>query len=153
MEWCIWLWGFLFAVQVISSPSDVSSQYIKQRDDNELRSCEFSQRKVSVLSIMGSDHTLTLHIQHYQGNSYNSGNPRYVFDSLKRTKSFVSGIMLHRWRCMFSFTLNNRFKRVICSWIEPHLLHCMCLIQLKEPAQKSHLFVCESSWSSSLHYI
>ncbi|XDV38624.1 hypothetical protein PO909_007986 [Leuciscus waleckii] len=51
---------------VISSPSDVSSQYIKQRDDNELRSCEFSQRKVSVLSIMGSDHTLTLHIQHYQ---------------------------------------------------------------------------------------
>ncbi|XP_067280327.1 coiled-coil domain-containing protein 80 [Pseudorasbora parva] len=53
---------------VISSPSDVSSQYIKQRDDNELRSCEFSQRKVSVLSIMGSDRSLTLHIQHYQAS-------------------------------------------------------------------------------------
>ncbi|XP_067233099.1 coiled-coil domain-containing protein 80 [Chanodichthys erythropterus] len=51
---------------VISSPSDVSSQYIKQRDDNELCSCEFSQRKVSVLSIMGSERSPTLHIQHYQ---------------------------------------------------------------------------------------
>ncbi|XP_016332857.1 coiled-coil domain-containing protein 80-like [Sinocyclocheilus anshuiensis] len=51
---------------VISSPSDVSSQYIKQRDDNELRSCEFSQRKVSVLYIMGSERNPTLHIQHYQ---------------------------------------------------------------------------------------
>ncbi|XP_073681140.1 coiled-coil domain-containing protein 80-like [Garra rufa] len=54
---------------VISSPSDVSSQYIKQREDNELRSCEFSQRKVSVLSIMGSEHNPTLHIQHYQQDS------------------------------------------------------------------------------------
>uniref|UniRef100_A0A9J8D622 Coiled-coil domain containing 80 like 2 n=1 Tax=Cyprinus carpio carpio TaxID=630221 RepID=A0A9J8D622_CYPCA len=54
---------------VISSPSDVSSQYIKQRDDNELRSCEFSQRKVSVLSIMGSERNPTLHIQHYQQDS------------------------------------------------------------------------------------
>lgn len=54
---------------VISSPSDVSSQYIKQRDDNELHSCEFSQRKVSVLSIMGSERNPTLHIQHYQQDS------------------------------------------------------------------------------------
>ncbi|XP_043076913.1 coiled-coil domain-containing protein 80 [Puntigrus tetrazona] len=54
---------------VISSLNDVSSQYIKQRDDNELRSCEFSQRKVSVLSIMGSEHNPTLHIQHYQQDS------------------------------------------------------------------------------------
>ncbi|KAF4098655.1 coiled-coil domain-containing protein 80 [Onychostoma macrolepis] len=54
---------------VISSPSDVSSQYIKQRDDNELLSCEFSHRKVSVLSIMGSERNPTLHIQHYQQDS------------------------------------------------------------------------------------
>ncbi|KAK2872604.1 hypothetical protein Q8A67_022501 [Cirrhinus molitorella] len=54
---------------VISSPSDVSSQYIKQRDDNELHNCEFSQRKISVLSIMGSEHNPTLHIQHYQQDS------------------------------------------------------------------------------------
>ncbi|XP_052444948.1 coiled-coil domain-containing protein 80 [Carassius gibelio] len=54
---------------VISSPSDVSSQYIKQRDDNELHSCGFSQRKVSVLSIMGSERNPTLHIQHYQQDS------------------------------------------------------------------------------------
>ncbi|TRY99396.1 hypothetical protein DNTS_002011 [Danionella cerebrum] len=54
---------------VISSPSDVSSQHVKQRDDNELHSCEFSQRKVSVLSIMGSEHSPSLHIQHYQQGS------------------------------------------------------------------------------------
>lgn len=54
---------------VISSPSDVSSHHIKQRDDNELHSCEFSQRKISVLSIMGSEHNPTLHIQHYQQDS------------------------------------------------------------------------------------
>ncbi|XP_056302812.1 coiled-coil domain-containing protein 80 [Danio aesculapii] len=54
---------------VISSPSDVSSQHIKQRDDNELHSCEFSQRKISVLSIRGSEYNPTLHIQHYQQDS------------------------------------------------------------------------------------
>ncbi|XP_051960774.1 coiled-coil domain-containing protein 80-like [Xyrauchen texanus] len=51
---------------VISSPSDVSSQYIKQRDDNELHSCYFSLRKISVLSILGSERRPKLHIQHYQ---------------------------------------------------------------------------------------
>ncbi|KAG9265520.1 coiled-coil domain-containing protein 80-like [Astyanax mexicanus] len=51
---------------VISSPSDVSSQYLKQRDDNELHSCDFALRKVTVLSILGSEHNPTLRLQHYQ---------------------------------------------------------------------------------------
>ncbi|XP_051537655.1 coiled-coil domain-containing protein 80 [Myxocyprinus asiaticus] len=51
---------------VISSQSDVSSQYIKQREENELHSCDFSLRKVSVMSIFGSERSPTLHIQHYQ---------------------------------------------------------------------------------------
>ncbi|XP_056587623.1 coiled-coil domain-containing protein 80 [Triplophysa dalaica] len=51
---------------IISSPSDGSSQYVKQRDDNELHSYDFSLRKVSVLSILGSERNPTLHIQHYQ---------------------------------------------------------------------------------------
>uniref|UniRef100_A0A673IQF2 Coiled-coil domain-containing protein 80-like n=1 Tax=Sinocyclocheilus rhinocerous TaxID=307959 RepID=A0A673IQF2_9TELE len=61
---------------VISSPSDVSSHYIKQRDDNELLSCDFSQRKVSVLSIMGSERNPTLHIQHYQQEKFR--NPELI---------------------------------------------------------------------------
>ncbi|XP_072518673.1 coiled-coil domain-containing protein 80 [Salminus brasiliensis] len=51
---------------VISSPSDVSSQYLQQRDDNELHSCDFALRKVTVLSILGSEHNPTLRLQHYQ---------------------------------------------------------------------------------------
>lgn len=56
----------MFLAQIISSPSDGSSQYVKQRDDNELHSCDFSLRRVSVLSILGSERNPTLHIQHYQ---------------------------------------------------------------------------------------
>ncbi|XP_026855172.2 coiled-coil domain-containing protein 80 [Electrophorus electricus] len=51
---------------VISSPSEVSSQYIQQRDDNELHSCAFAFRKVTVLAVLGSDHSTTLRLQHYQ---------------------------------------------------------------------------------------
>ncbi|KAI4879669.1 hypothetical protein NFI96_032001 [Prochilodus magdalenae] len=51
---------------VISSPSDVSSQYIQQRDKNELRSCDFALRKVTVLSILGPEHNPTLRLQHYR---------------------------------------------------------------------------------------
>lgn len=51
---------------VISSPSDVSTQYLKQRDDNELHSCDFALRKITVLSILGSEHNPTLRLQHYQ---------------------------------------------------------------------------------------
>ncbi|KAL7854162.1 hypothetical protein AOLI_G00210060 [Acnodon oligacanthus] len=51
---------------VISSPSDVSSQYIQQRDENELRSCDLALRKVTVLAILGSEHSPTLRLQHYQ---------------------------------------------------------------------------------------
>uniref|UniRef100_A0A4W4FUZ6 DUF4174 domain-containing protein n=1 Tax=Electrophorus electricus TaxID=8005 RepID=A0A4W4FUZ6_ELEEL len=49
-----------FMVQVISSPSEVSSQYIQQRDDNELHSCAFAFRKVTVLAVLGSDHMQNL---------------------------------------------------------------------------------------------
>ncbi|XP_065142834.1 coiled-coil domain-containing protein 80 [Paramisgurnus dabryanus] len=72
---------------IISSPSDVSSQYVKQRDENELHSCDFSLRKVSVLSILGSD-SPTLHIQHYQKDTeppqaslpYKFRNPALIAD-------------------------------------------------------------------------
>ncbi|XP_066502060.1 coiled-coil domain-containing protein 80 [Hoplias malabaricus] len=51
---------------VISSPSDVSRQYIQQRDENELHNCDFALRKVTVLSILGSEQNPTLRLQHYQ---------------------------------------------------------------------------------------
>ncbi|KAF5903714.1 coiled-coil domain-containing protein 80-like, partial [Clarias magur] len=51
---------------VISSPSELSSQYIQQRDDNELHSCDLALRKITVLSILGSEQIPTLRLQHYQ---------------------------------------------------------------------------------------
>ncbi|TSX03309.1 Coiled-coil domain-containing protein 80 [Bagarius yarrelli] len=51
---------------VISSPSEISSQYIQQRDDNELHSCDLALRKITVLSILGSEKNPTLRLQHYR---------------------------------------------------------------------------------------
>lgn len=59
----------LFTLQVISSPSEVSSQYIRQRDDNELHSCDLALRKITVLLILGSERSPTLRLQHYQRGS------------------------------------------------------------------------------------
>ncbi|MCI4386687.1 hypothetical protein PGIGA_G00065360 [Pangasianodon gigas] len=59
---------------VISSPSEVSSQYIQQRDNNELHSCDLALRKITVLSILGSEQSPTLRLQHYQQD----GDPRLV---------------------------------------------------------------------------
>ncbi|XP_060791933.1 coiled-coil domain-containing protein 80 [Neoarius graeffei] len=57
---------------VISSRSEVSSQYIQQRDDNELHSCDLALRKITVLSILGSEKNPTLRLQHY----HQDGDPR-----------------------------------------------------------------------------
>ncbi|KAM9450827.1 coiled-coil domain-containing protein 80 [Clarias gariepinus] len=51
---------------VISSAGELSSQYIQQRDDNELHSCDLALRKITVLSILGSEQSPTLRLQHYQ---------------------------------------------------------------------------------------
>ncbi|KAK2827383.1 hypothetical protein Q7C36_018309 [Tachysurus vachellii] len=66
---------------VISSPSEVSSQYIQQRDDNELHSCDLALRKITVLSILGSGQNPTLRLQHYQQD----GDPRLALlpDSIR----------------------------------------------------------------------
>lgn len=56
-------------LQVISSPGEVSSQYIQQKDDNELHSCDLALRKITVLSILGSEQSPTLRLQHYQQGS------------------------------------------------------------------------------------
>ncbi|KAK3555413.1 hypothetical protein QTP86_015701, partial [Hemibagrus guttatus] len=69
---------------IISSPSEVSSQYIQQRDDNELHSCDLALRKITVLSILGSGQSPTLRLQHYQHGS-SDGDPRLTMlpDSIK----------------------------------------------------------------------
>ncbi|XP_062867968.1 coiled-coil domain-containing protein 80 [Trichomycterus rosablanca] len=66
---------------VISSSSDMSGQYIQQRDENELHSCDLALRKVTVLSILGLERNPTLRLQHYQQD----GDPRLASlpDSVK----------------------------------------------------------------------
>uniref|UniRef100_A0AAY4BZP1 DUF4174 domain-containing protein n=1 Tax=Denticeps clupeoides TaxID=299321 RepID=A0AAY4BZP1_9TELE len=51
---------------VMSSPSNTDSQYVKQREQNEKTHCGLALRKVSVLSILGSEHSSTITLQHYQ---------------------------------------------------------------------------------------
>ncbi|KAI5096483.1 coiled-coil domain-containing protein 80 [Silurus meridionalis] len=82
---------------VISSPSEVSSQYIRQRDDNELHSCDLALRKITVLSILGSEHNPTLRLQHYQSDGdprlgslpYNIKNPD-VISQIRKEYGLVS---------------------------------------------------------------
>ncbi|XP_030626118.1 coiled-coil domain-containing protein 80 [Chanos chanos] len=51
---------------VMFSPSDSTSQYVQQKEDIEQRHCDFALRKVSVLSILGAEHSSSLQLQHYQ---------------------------------------------------------------------------------------
>ncbi|XP_063067303.1 coiled-coil domain-containing protein 80 [Engraulis encrasicolus] len=56
-------------LMIVSAARDTESRYVKQNKHNEQFQCDLALRKVSMLSILGSDHNARLRLQHYQLDS------------------------------------------------------------------------------------
>ncbi|XP_076139274.1 coiled-coil domain-containing protein 80 [Alosa pseudoharengus] len=56
-------------LMIISAPSNVEAPYEKQKELNEQHQCALAMRKVSMLSILGSESNAILNLQHYQLDS------------------------------------------------------------------------------------
>ncbi|KAI1882007.1 hypothetical protein AGOR_G00246240 [Albula goreensis] len=53
-------------LMVMIAPGESNAEYVQQKRDNEQSYCELAMRKVSLVTILGSEHNGSLYLQHYQ---------------------------------------------------------------------------------------
>ncbi|MBN3301100.1 CCD80 protein, partial [Amia calva] len=51
---------------IITTPSATNPLYVQQRDENLEHSCDLALRKISTVTVLGSEHNSTLQLEHHQ---------------------------------------------------------------------------------------